>query len=350
MKNAVRITVFLVLSALFFGACARSPEQEMENAKTSLETITKAGAPIYAKAELKKLNVDLKAAQDEVYAQSKKLFKKYDKAREMLAEIKTGADALMPTIKVRKEISEKYPPAVSLYLGRDSKLVTSIQESFSIVNTYYSYGENDGPHQETKKFSYNLNNEKLNPVASYLLMLATANEAQVQLEFLIRRGKENIILATDKFKVTTDTYTSFHGFLTPKETEIMDGDEFVLRIRSEGNSFGMQFGPDLSSVAFFSPRAEIDDEILNQRADVINWIINNNKFGEESSVVYNIYRNIDELILNQKDGTWDIGKGLIKDGNYYALAWVNNKMKVDKLSEEQAKEKNLGENDTTFTR
>ena len=350
MNNIVRVLAFLAMFVSLLVACAKQPAQEMETAKASLEAITKAGAKVYAKVELKRLTDDLTSAQNEVYGQSKRLFKKYGRAKEMLARIQADADALLPAIEVRKEITHKYPLSTSFYLGKDSKLVTSISESWATSFSSFSYGNGPAPDLPVQVFSHKLQNERLSSVVSYFLMLASAGEAQVELDFLIKRGREAIVLASDKFKVVSDQYTSYYSFLTPKDTEIVDGDIFALRIRAKGNSFGIQCGPNASMVTFLSPRAEVAEETLNGRAEVIDWIIKNNKFGGATPLVYNVYRNIDDLILNKKDGSWNIGKGLTKSGNYYTLGWMGNKLKVDILSEAQAKEKKVGEDSMTFTR
>ncbi|MCR4396954.1 MAG: hypothetical protein NUW07_09535, partial [Candidatus Saccharicenans sp.] len=67
------------------------------------DALVKAGGNIYAKDELKKCNDDLQAAMDEVNAQSKKLFKKYGPAKEMLAKVKADAEAVQAMIPARKE-------------------------------------------------------------------------------------------------------------------------------------------------------------------------------------------------------------------------------------------------------
>jgi ElaB/YqjD/DUF883 family membrane-anchored ribosome-binding protein len=107
MKNLFRIISLGVLVIFFFTACAKQPAQEMDSAKAAMESVKTAKGEIYAKDEFKKLNDDLTAALDEVTAQSKKLFKKYGKAKEMLAKVKSDADALVPVIAQRKEEAKK---------------------------------------------------------------------------------------------------------------------------------------------------------------------------------------------------------------------------------------------------
>jgi hypothetical protein len=343
MKNLIRIFTLMTMLAFLFAACAKQPTQEMDNAKASLENVTKAEADIYAKDELKKLNDDLTAAQDEVSAQSKKLFKKYGRAKEMLAKIKTDADALVPVIEARKEISKKYPISVSFYLGDKKDLLTSIENYFT--STYFLYGGS-----QTQEFSYKLKNEEMCKVISYFLMLASAGETQFELNFLIKRGKGDILLAKEKFKVSSDRYGSYFGFLTPKEIKILKGDIFIFKIKGMGSDYGIQHGPDASMVTFIKPTREIAKGILNERTEILDWIIKNNKFGDKASIVYNIYRNIDYLILNNRDGSWDLGSGMTKSGKFYTLEWKNNEFKADVLSEMQAKEKNIGEYTLNFTR
>ncbi len=73
--------------AFVFTSCAKQPTQQMDAAKAAIEAVAQAKGDIYAKDELKKLNDDLTVANDEVTAQSKKFFKKYGKAKEMLAKL-----------------------------------------------------------------------------------------------------------------------------------------------------------------------------------------------------------------------------------------------------------------------
>ncbi len=102
MKNLIRVLVFGLVVAFLFTSCAKKPTMEMDEAKAAVEAVAKEG-DVYAKDELKALNDALTAATDEINAQSKKLFKKYGNAKEMLAKVKTDAEALKPVIAQRKE-------------------------------------------------------------------------------------------------------------------------------------------------------------------------------------------------------------------------------------------------------
>ncbi len=103
MKNLMKISVLGFLVVFLFTSCAKQPTQQIDEAKAAIDAVVKAGGDIYAKDELKKLNDDFNVAMDEVNAQSKKLFKKYGKAKEMLAEVKADADSVAQLIPARKE-------------------------------------------------------------------------------------------------------------------------------------------------------------------------------------------------------------------------------------------------------
>ncbi|HRD02420.1 MAG TPA: hypothetical protein PLP57_07240 [Candidatus Saccharicenans sp.] len=103
MKNLMKISVLGLLVVFLFTSCAKQPTQQIDEAKAAIDAVVKAGGDIYAKDELKRLNDDYNAAMDEVNAQSKKLFKKFGKAKEMLAKIKTDADGVAQLIPARKE-------------------------------------------------------------------------------------------------------------------------------------------------------------------------------------------------------------------------------------------------------
>jgi len=99
----MKISVLGLLVVFLFTSCAKQPTQQIDEAKAAIDAVVKAGGDIYAKDELKKLNDDYNAAMDEVNAQSKKLFKKYGKAKEMLAKVKADADSVAQLIPARKE-------------------------------------------------------------------------------------------------------------------------------------------------------------------------------------------------------------------------------------------------------
>jgi hypothetical protein len=107
MKNTMKIIALAVVVMFAFTSCAKQPTQQMDAAKAALQGVEAAKGEIYAKDELAKLKTDLQAALDEVTAQSKKFFKKYGPAKEMLAKVIADADAVKAQIPARIEEAKK---------------------------------------------------------------------------------------------------------------------------------------------------------------------------------------------------------------------------------------------------
>ncbi len=126
MKSLVRVLVFGLVVAFLFTSCAKKPTMEMDEAKAAVEAVTKEGQ-VYAKDELKAVSDALTAATDEVNAKSKKLFKGYGKAKEMLAKVKTDAEALKPVIAQRKE------EAKNNAIADQAKAKAAIEEAKALV-------------------------------------------------------------------------------------------------------------------------------------------------------------------------------------------------------------------------
>jgi uncharacterized protein YwgA len=106
MKNVIKVMVLGVFVMSLFVSCAKQPTQEIDAAKAAVEAAAKEGATIYAPEELKAINDQMTAAMDEITTQSKKFFKKYGPAKEMLAKIVADADALKATIPAKKEAAK----------------------------------------------------------------------------------------------------------------------------------------------------------------------------------------------------------------------------------------------------
>ncbi len=101
MKNAMRFMALAVVAVFIFASCAKQPSEQMDAAKAAVEAIVAAKGDVYAKDELKKLNDDMQTAMDEISGQSKKFFKKYGGAKDMLAQIVTDAEAVKAVIPAR---------------------------------------------------------------------------------------------------------------------------------------------------------------------------------------------------------------------------------------------------------
>jgi chromosome segregation ATPase len=107
MKSTMKILALAILVTFAFTSCAKAPTQLMDQAKAAIQGVVDAKGGIYAKDELNKLQGDLQAAMDEVNAQSKKFFKKYGPAKEMLTKLVTDADAVKAQIPARIEEAKK---------------------------------------------------------------------------------------------------------------------------------------------------------------------------------------------------------------------------------------------------
>jgi tRNA U34 5-carboxymethylaminomethyl modifying GTPase MnmE/TrmE len=103
MKGLMKHLALALTVAILFTSCAKQPTQELANAKAAIDAVVAEKGDVYAPDEMKKLNDDLQAANDEIAAQSKKFFKKYGKAKEMLVKLVTDADAVKALIPARIE-------------------------------------------------------------------------------------------------------------------------------------------------------------------------------------------------------------------------------------------------------
>ena len=107
MKSMTKVFALALVVAFVFTGCAKQPTQQMDAAKAAVQAVAMAKGDVYAKDELNTLQKDLQAAMDEVNAQAKKFFKKYGKAKEMLAKVITDADAVKAQIPGRIEAAKK---------------------------------------------------------------------------------------------------------------------------------------------------------------------------------------------------------------------------------------------------
>lgn len=103
MKNVTKGLVLALVIVFSLTGCAKQPAQQMDEANAAIQAVVDAKGDIYAAEELSKCRGDLQAAMDEVNAQSKKFFKKYGPAKEMLAQVVADAEAAKAMIPGRIE-------------------------------------------------------------------------------------------------------------------------------------------------------------------------------------------------------------------------------------------------------
>ncbi len=106
MKHFTKFLVLGIFAVSLFTSCAKQPTEQIDAVKASIAAAQAEGADVYAPEELKKLNDSMQAAMDEITTQSKKFFKKYGPAKEMLAKVQADADALKASIPAKKEAAK----------------------------------------------------------------------------------------------------------------------------------------------------------------------------------------------------------------------------------------------------
>jgi len=111
MKGLTKNLVLVLAVALVLAAC-KQPTQQINDAQAVIDDVAKAGADKYAVDEFKKLSDDLKAAQDEIAVQDKKFFKKFGTAKDMLAKVKTDAEALKAALPGKIEAAKNAAIAI----------------------------------------------------------------------------------------------------------------------------------------------------------------------------------------------------------------------------------------------
>ena len=105
----IRKIVLPVIAATAFLAygCAEPPTKEIELAKTSIDSVVAEGGEVYAPKETRDLNDSFGKAMEEVQSQEKVLFKKYDKAKELLAVTTNEAKELDKIVITRKAAAKE---------------------------------------------------------------------------------------------------------------------------------------------------------------------------------------------------------------------------------------------------
>ena len=112
MKHSMRYIMISLIALFFIAGCSKQPLQEINAAKTAVDSIISEGAEKYLPDDAKKLNDNLNKTMDEVKAQDEKIFKNYSKAKEMLVNVKAEAEAINSKLPAKKEEAKKDAIAV----------------------------------------------------------------------------------------------------------------------------------------------------------------------------------------------------------------------------------------------
>lgn len=102
----MRMMKYLALALIlltFLVACGKKPTTEIENTQNAVNAVISEGLGKYAPEDEKKLKDVLSAAMDEIKIQDSKTFKNYDKAKQLLAEVKKSAEEMRASLPAKKE-------------------------------------------------------------------------------------------------------------------------------------------------------------------------------------------------------------------------------------------------------
>lgn len=100
MKSVLRYSMAgLVLVLVFVVGCSKPPTEELNAAKSAVDAVAPEASK-YVAEDVKKLNDDLQAAQNEINA------KNYKQAKEILVKVKTDAETLKTALPQKKELAK----------------------------------------------------------------------------------------------------------------------------------------------------------------------------------------------------------------------------------------------------
>ncbi|MGQ9509956.1 MAG: hypothetical protein ACUVTN_11285 [Thermodesulfobacteriota bacterium] len=102
MKAMRYLALSLMILILSVG-CGKKPVQEIESTQSTVNAVISEGLGKYAPEDEKKLKDALAAAMEEIKIQDGKTFKNYDKAKQMLAEVKKNAEEMKAALPAKKE-------------------------------------------------------------------------------------------------------------------------------------------------------------------------------------------------------------------------------------------------------
>lgn len=102
MKKA-RMYVLGAVALVAVSACGKIPQEELNATKASLDTLVTNGVDKFAPEDAKAFNSQMEAINQEIKVQEEKMFKDYDKTKQMLAQLKAQADGFKPKLDQIKE-------------------------------------------------------------------------------------------------------------------------------------------------------------------------------------------------------------------------------------------------------
>lgn len=107
MMSKMRYLLLGLMILTFLVGCGKKPAQEIEGTQSAVNAVISEGLGKYAPEDEKKLKDALNAAMEEIKVQENKTFKSYDKAKQMLAEVKKSAEEMKAALPAKKEEAKK---------------------------------------------------------------------------------------------------------------------------------------------------------------------------------------------------------------------------------------------------
>jgi len=109
MKRLLKYFAYGLLVMFILVGCAKQPTEDMSAAQKAVEDLKGTGAEKYIPEDTKKVDDGLAAALNEIKAQDGKfaLTRNYDKAKQMLAQVKADSEKVKADIVVKKEEAKK---------------------------------------------------------------------------------------------------------------------------------------------------------------------------------------------------------------------------------------------------
>lgn len=109
MKPLLKYFTYGLFVMFILAGCAKQPSEDINAAQKAVEAAKAAGGEKYIPEETKKVDDNLAAALNEIKAQDSKfaLTRNYDKAKQMLAQVKADAEKVKTDIPSKKEEAKK---------------------------------------------------------------------------------------------------------------------------------------------------------------------------------------------------------------------------------------------------
>ncbi|MBN2522218.1 MAG: hypothetical protein JXB24_03040 [Bacteroidales bacterium] len=128
MKNKFYLGLATLSLVVFFTACSKLPQTEIDRANQAIDSAKAAGAELYLPAEFTNLRDTMKAAMEEIEVQKSKFIKNFGTSKELLAEVTLYAsEVTMQTeekkVALKTEIQTTLNE-VKILLEENKKLIT----------------------------------------------------------------------------------------------------------------------------------------------------------------------------------------------------------------------------------